>query len=240
MKKQAEKKEWDFVQVSRLGYDESDFYNHHLKKYELVREVIRKTDPKSILDIGVGTGIFYSLLSDFEDRDVSGIEIVPEFIPILKARGVKAQLCNIEKEKIPYADESFDLIICDSILEHTLKPKHLLTEMFRVLRPGGSFIVVVPNAISIIRRWHYLRGRNIFEPLIDNLYSRDYLSRCAVFYSESELRFVLEGSKLVVDEVSYINETSHDVNKIAIKASRILSRVIPQFRDVVFITGHKD
>ena len=232
-------KVWDFVNIPSIGYDEEDYYNHHLKKYGLVKEVIKNINPRCILDIGVATGIFYSLLPDFHDKKVLGVDIVPEYIPILKKRGIKAQLCNIEKESILSSDGSFDMIICDSILEHTLKPKHLTTEMHRVLKPGGIFIVVVPNATSIIRRWNHLRGRSVFEPLIDNLYSRDYLSRCSVFYSENELRFILNGSQLVVDRVAYINETSHDVNKLVIKVFRLFGALVPQFRDVIFLVGRK-
>lgn len=235
-----EEKVWDFVDIPCVKYNEKDYYNHHLKKYGLVKEVIENLGPKRILDIGVATGIFYSLLPDFHNNEVFGIDIVPEFMPILKKRGIKAQLCNIEKESVPSPNESFDLVICDSIFEHTLKPKHLTTEIHRVLKPGGGFIVVVPNATSIIRRWNHLRGRNIFGALIDNLYFRDYLSRCSVFYSEKELSLILEGSQLVVERVEYINETSHDVNKLVIKAIRLLGALVPQFRDVIFLVGHKN
>lgn len=239
LNEQETKKAWDFVNIPRIGLDEKDYYNHHLKKYGLVKRVIENLNPKSVLDIGIATGIFYSLLPNFDNSKVLGIDIVPEYIPILKKRGIEARLCNIEKESIPCPDESFDMVICDSIFEHTLKPKHLTAEIRRVLKSGGVFIVVVPNAVNIKLRWSQMRGRNIFEPLIDNLYFRDYLSRCSIFYSERELRFILGKGDLIVDKVDYINETSHDVNKFLTKIFRLISIFVPQFRDVIFLTGHK-
>jgi SAM-dependent methyltransferase len=240
MANSIKKEIWNFISIPRIGYDEKDYFNHHLGKYGLVASTIKDFSPHKILDIGIASGIFYSLLPDFYTSKVFGIDVVPEYMPILKKRGIEARLCNIEKEPIPCSNESFDLVICDSILEHTLKPKDLITEIDRVLVPGGHFIIVVPNATSIIKRWQHLRGYNIFEPLIDNLYFRDYLSRCAVFYSKRDLRIILEEISLVIDKISYLNETSYDEKKLFRKIARILGVIIPEFRDVIFLTGHKN
>ena len=231
-------KEWDFVSIANMNSEE-DYFTHHLRKYCLVRDIIVEESPKTILDIGVGTGIFYSLLPDFSKYEVHGIEFVSNFIPLLQKRGIRTHQCNIEKDPIPHVDATFDLVICDSIIEHTLKPKHLISEIYRVLKPGGSFILVAPNATSFIRRWGHFRGRNLFEPLINNLYTKDYLARCSVFYSEKELRFVLENNSLSIKRVDYINETSHDARSLAVSIARFLGLFVPKFRDVIFVTGIK-
>jgi SAM-dependent methyltransferase len=48
-------------------------------------------------------------------------------------------------ERLPFVDESFDLIVCLWVLEHLKGPAATLREVRRVLRPGGHFIFVTPN-----------------------------------------------------------------------------------------------
>jgi SAM-dependent methyltransferase len=60
-------------------------------------------------------------------------------------RGVRAE--NLECLTFP--DESFDLVVTQDVLEHVLRPPLALTEIARVLRPGGSHVFTVP----------YFRGR---------------------------------------------------------------------------------
>jgi SAM-dependent methyltransferase len=139
-----------------------------------------------------------------------------------------------------HADGSMDYVFSSHCLEHVDDPEKALEEFYRVLKPGGDFIVVVPNATSILRRWKHLRGYNIFEPLIDNLYFRTYLFRCSIFYSEKELRLILEDKKFVIDKIIYINEPSYDPNKIARKIARLFGFIVPKLRDVVFLVGHKN
>jgi SAM-dependent methyltransferase len=53
-------------------------------------------------------------------------------------------------EKIPYDDESFDLVFSSNVLEHLEKPEEVFKEVSRVLKPGGIFLAKTPNA------WHYV------------------------------------------------------------------------------------
>lgn len=233
------KKYYDFVHINSLKFDEEDYFINHKEKYLLLKKLIENKKPKSILDIGAGSGIFYSLLDESYAEKVLAIEVVPEFVEVLKKRGINAKVCNVEKEEIPATDNSFDMVICDSILEHTLKPKKLVSKIYRCLKSGGIYVVIIPNATSIMRRWHFLRGRNLFWPLIDNLYTKNYLPRCSIFYSEKELKFILEDSDLIINEVQFINETFHDDKALSVKACRFLSLFNTKFKDVIFLVGKK-
>jgi len=53
-------------------------------------------------------------------------------------------------ERLPFDDESFDLIVCDSVFEHLRDPSHAAGEMIRVLKPGGWICGRTPN------RWGYI------------------------------------------------------------------------------------
>lgn len=62
---------------------------------------------------------------------------------------------NIEKDVFPFANGSFDLVLCMEVIEHlTYSPSHTLAESHRVLRPGGKLLITVPN---------YLRSQRIVQ-----------------------------------------------------------------------------
>jgi SAM-dependent methyltransferase len=57
---------------------------------------------------------------------------------------------NIESDRWPYRDESFDLIVSCEIFEHlALDPMYAMSEANRVLRPGGRMLMTVPNVLSL-------------------------------------------------------------------------------------------
>ena len=55
-------------------------------------------------------------------------------------------------ERLPYADASFDVIVCLETLEHLPSPRHALGEFARILRPGGRLVVSTPNVQSLLSR----------------------------------------------------------------------------------------
>lgn len=84
------------------------------------------------------------------------------------------QMFNLEMERFPYEDDSYDLVICCEILEHLAShPAHLMREVHRVLKPGGYFIVSTPNAVRLEKVWDMFRGENPYDPYSgDGVYAR--------------------------------------------------------------------
>lgn len=54
--------------------------------------------------------------------------------------------CNIDEEKLPYKDETFDIVYSKNVFEHLTKPGYALKEMTRVLKKGGKLILITDNA----------------------------------------------------------------------------------------------
>jgi SAM-dependent methyltransferase len=227
---------WDAINIA--GHDEADYAKVHSGQYKILRELFLKRNPKKVLDVGIGTGNFYQTLPDYRHYEIHGIDIQPDFVEVLNKRGIPTKICDVSKEKFPYGNAEFDMVMCGAILEHTLNPKLLISEMHRVLKKDGSFILVVPNATSALRRFNHLRGRSIFEPLIYDLYALPYLRRCAVFYSPIDLRFVVR-DYFQIDEMLFLNETGHDPDSFSWKVLRLLGRFLPKFRDTIITVGKK-
>ena len=97
-----------------------------------------------ILDTGCGTGFVSQLYPNF---DVTGIDISDGMLAQNPFKWVKAPA-----EAIPFPDNSFDFVICRSLLHHLEVPANGLAEMYRVLKPGGKWVCWEPN-LSIWNDW---------------------------------------------------------------------------------------
>jgi demethylmenaquinone methyltransferase/2-methoxy-6-polyprenyl-1,4-benzoquinol methylase len=123
------------------------------KRCEVVYRMIRKyfdNDRIKILDVGSCDG---KMLSYIKDRlpfaECYGIEPKEEFIK--SAEDTRICLKVGVAEKIDFPDNSFDVVILSSVLEHIKEPQRCLNEVRRVLKPMGKFILltVVPEYESL-------------------------------------------------------------------------------------------
>jgi SAM-dependent methyltransferase len=72
---------------------------------------------------------------------------------------------NIEREKFPYDDSSFDVVLFCEIIEHLLTdPVHALTEIRRVLKPGGNLVLTTPNVARLENARKIIAGENVYDP----------------------------------------------------------------------------
>lgn len=72
---------------------------------------------------------------------------------------IRAQLCNLDEEPLPFAEDTFDAVTCLAVLEHVFDPFHAVRELRRVCKPAGRVVVGVPNVAGIKRRLELLRGK---------------------------------------------------------------------------------
>jgi len=98
---------------------------------------------KEIVDVGCGTGAILKQLGN-PGKNV-GIDLAPEAVSFCRQRGLN----NVQQGDIhalPFPDASFDAIICSSVLYHqwVRDVEGAVREMHRVLRPGGTLLIVVP------------------------------------------------------------------------------------------------
>ncbi len=113
---------------------------------ERVIDVIQHWTCRNILDLGAGSGRLKQM--DFRQlaARVCGVDPNPAVLenPFLDEARVGDGIA------IPYADESFDLVFANNVLEHLTDPLRVFCEIRRVLRPGGFFLAKTPN------KWHYV------------------------------------------------------------------------------------
>lgn len=117
------------------------------------REILRAVIPVpggSMLDLGCADGLVTMRVArQAQITDVHGVEFIDEWADRAKANGVQAVVADLG-ERLPFDDESFDVVHSNQVIEHLPKTDHFLREIRRVLKPSGYAILSTNNLAS----WH--------------------------------------------------------------------------------------
>jgi SAM-dependent methyltransferase len=97
--------------------------------------------PARVLDAGCGSGRTLIELRRF--GEASGIELSPQAADIARSRGgLEIKVGRLEE--LPWDEDTFDLVTCMDVIEHTPDDRVTLRELRRVCKPGGWLFVTVP------------------------------------------------------------------------------------------------
>jgi ubiquinone/menaquinone biosynthesis C-methylase UbiE len=123
------------------GYDVEGKLNY----YRILSKVLNSVFlPIRVLDVGCGKGL---LVEAFQELGVEGWGVDVSEYAISKApEAIRRflKLVDVEKESLPFDDESFDLITSLDVLEHLASHEKVLREIWRVLKKGGYVFVYTP------------------------------------------------------------------------------------------------
>src|SRR5262245_23948735 len=116
------------------------------------------------IDMGCGTGVFSLYLAE-KGGHVVGVDGAAEMVAFRDERRSERRLDNIRfmQGRLPVVDESgltpADLLISSSVIEYVPDLDATLALFARLLKPGGTLIVSMPNAFSVSRLYERLRYR---------------------------------------------------------------------------------
>ena len=101
---------------------------------------------KSILDVGSGAGQIAGHLLEFADADaeITCTDLSAQMLRRARNRlkSPRPSFVVADVTSMPFADGSFDCITCGYVLEHVPDPEKGLSELARVLRPGGRMLLL--------------------------------------------------------------------------------------------------
>ncbi|MBT7736481.1 class I SAM-dependent methyltransferase [Candidatus Peregrinibacteria bacterium] len=122
------------------SYDASTPFLNTFERDELFK-LMGDLNGKKVLDLGSGTGRSVTRLKVAGATDVTAIDISKEMVEILKKdhSHVDARLGDVEE--LPFEDDSFDLVNALFVIVHLGDLREMLDEAYRVLKPGGVFIL---------------------------------------------------------------------------------------------------
>ena len=85
---------------------------------------------------------------------------------------IDIDLFDVERDRFPYPDSHFSLVLCCELLEHLLSdPMHMFVEIRRILEPGGRLLLTTPNCASLTSLASLLEGRS--NPQVYSRYERE-------------------------------------------------------------------
>ncbi len=119
----------------------------------LVRRWCGLKDGMRVLDVGAGTGYFTRLLASGPERvTVTGLDRDDVFVEYARrkagALGLPVDFVPGDALALPFADNSFDLVASHTFLTSVPDPVKAMSEMRRVLRPGGTVASVTPMSFD--------------------------------------------------------------------------------------------
>jgi SAM-dependent methyltransferase len=156
-----------------------------------------------MLDVGCGSGSALKLAQEL-GWDAEGVDFDPQAVDAARRKGLSVRIGSLPNQH--YSDESFDLVLMSHVLEHVHEPLHTLAEIHRVLRPGGTLVVITPNADSWGHR-HFGSSYVSLEPprhlrifngnTLTTIVNRAGFARSAISSTLSTTPFVFIQSRLI-------------------------------------------
>jgi SAM-dependent methyltransferase len=93
-----------------------------------------------------------------------GIDVVQDNIALLRARGIMGLVSDLARG-LPLEDESVDLVVASHVIEHLADTDALVKDCYRVLRPGGHFLIATPNLATILNVLFLILGKQ--PPMVE-------------------------------------------------------------------------
>ena len=107
---------------------------------------------KDVLEIGCGAGLVASDIAK-SGANLSAIDLTSQAIKITKKRfqmgSLNGSILQMDAENLSFDDSSFDFVVSWGVIHHSGNMKQILSEIHRVLRPGGKAYIMVYNKTSI-------------------------------------------------------------------------------------------
>lgn len=137
-------------QVDALGHADPDRYAAGAWPAALLARMaywVRRVHRHgALLDLGCAEG---ALLDSLGERGI-GLDMNSERLRLAAGKGLRVSIGD--GNQLPFPNGCFDTVICMEVLEHVTDMSAVTEEVHRVLRPGGHWVVSVPNVT--LRSWY--------------------------------------------------------------------------------------
>jgi demethylmenaquinone methyltransferase/2-methoxy-6-polyprenyl-1,4-benzoquinol methylase len=163
-----------------------------------VVNIVKASNPNSILDIATGTGDLAINLAETSASKIIGLDISSGMLDIGKQKiknknlDSKVDMVLGDSENMPFDDNSFDAITVAFGIRNFETLENGLKEIYRVLKPNGTFVIL---ETSVPTKTPYKQGYNFYTknilPLIGKVFSKDrsaykYLCESASVFPHGE------------------------------------------------------
>ena len=142
----------DFVELSKKWFDnQAPVYDEKnvilYSKYgkiscQNIFDYLKDRKYKKLLDVGCGTGLLINMLSKENNGEFVGLDLSPKMLKEAKKKKIKnATFIEGRSDELPFENNTFDIVTCSQSFHHYPKTDKPLQEAFRVLKPGGLYVI---------------------------------------------------------------------------------------------------
>ena len=148
------------LQTDRDGYRLQSEARYQLEPYILPFMEPERWRGKRVLEIGVGLGADHQRLVE-AGAETTGLDLTERAVEHARHRmhlfGLTSTLIQGDAEELPFADASFDLVFSYGVIHHTPHTAKAAAEIMRVLKPGGTFKVMIYSKWNLVGLMLWMR-----------------------------------------------------------------------------------
>lgn len=201
---------FNYVEHYKVDAEEFDYFEERKGATEhderRVHEYILSKIPngtKNILDVGSGSAWvaqhFIKSGIKVTSLDISQVNVQKA---IQKVKGNFHSALVADSFYLPFKNDSFDIIIASEIIEHVLKPKDFISELYRVLAANGKLIITTPYKEKL--RYYLCIHCNKKTPVHSHIHSFDENVLNSISPKNAEITWETFGNKLLIFLRTYV------------------------------------
>jgi SAM-dependent methyltransferase len=135
------------------------------RRLKAIRSLAQVSPADRVIEVGCGGG---HVLRLFPDCELTGVDVSGEMLrkASRNLEGYRVTLLKGELHQLNLPEGGFDRVICTEVLEHVVDPEQLLSQMNRLLKPGGRIVVTLPNdpLVNGLKTAIRASGMSLFPP----------------------------------------------------------------------------
>jgi len=138
-----------------------EWASHIDNLFRIFNKNLKTYSPKNMLDVGCGKGDRTIRIADYFNihaPNISGLDYDDASIVVCENL-FNVKKIDLETEDIPWEDNTFDLVICNQVLEHLKNYKKVMDDLIRVTQKDRYIIIGIPNLAHLINRIYLLFGK---------------------------------------------------------------------------------
>ncbi|HEU0080867.1 MAG TPA: class I SAM-dependent methyltransferase [Candidatus Paceibacterota bacterium] len=204
-------------------FDKTDTRNIFL--YPRLSKWVAKINPKTLLEIGSGSGLCSEKIA-IGGSEYIGVEPSAALRRYAKETYPDRKFLPGLAEDLPFKDASFDAAFSMFVWLHIKAIQKAAQELFRVLKPGGSFIIVTanPDEYSLWRSWHSNIREVDGNAIVGNM--PKFANHLMYLYTLDELKLSLTDAGLTILSIESFSSKQEPEKKFVVLIEGVKSAKI--------------
>jgi SAM-dependent methyltransferase len=123
---------------------------------------VAEAEPRRVLEVGCGMGNFAERVARETTAEVVATDLSPRMVDLAQERGLDARVADVQE--LPFAAGEFDCAVANAMLYHVEDLDRALSELARILEPGGQLVAVTIGAEHMGEIWRLVGYRQPDRP----------------------------------------------------------------------------